>query len=193
MKKIINGVIALVICMGMVSCGADSGADSGADGGTTDEKAAVPEYNTFSMSVEELVSKLNSSGKYTKTWSSDCTTQELSDGKGSFKTNDVIVGCYWSGTYETATNNIIDITISYPCEDNGASNGMMACAGSEGIMEYLFNIDRETALDEWMKASNVGSSGYGYGDYNIYVGYNSINSAMETIIKPKNELKQESE
>lgn len=195
MRKIISWVITLTLCMSMVSCGTDSKASDDKDkakettAAVTEPEVVVPEYNTFNMSVEELVNKLNSSGKYSETWSSACTTQELADGKSSFKTNDVIIGCYWSGTYETATNNIIDITISYPCDDNDVSNGMIACATAEPIMEYLFNIDLDTAISEWMQASKVGGSGYDYGDYNLYVGYNSISSASETVITPKNELK----
>lgn len=192
MKKIINGVIALVICMGIVSCGTDSGYTAENDNKTTtvtESEVVVPKYNTFNMSVEELVNKVNSSGYYSKTWSSDCTTQELADGKASFKTNNEIIGCNWSGTYEIATGNIIDIKISYPCDDNDAANGMVAGAGAEGVMEYLFNIDQDSAISEWFQASSVGNSGYVYGNYNICVRYNSANSAMETIITQKKELK----
>lgn len=70
MKKIINGVIALVICMGIVSCGTDSGYTAENDNKTTtvtESEVVVPKYNTFNMSVEELVNKLNSSGYYSKT------------------------------------------------------------------------------------------------------------------------------
>lgn len=62
---------------------------------------------------------------------------------------------------------------------------MVAGAGAEGVMEYLFNIDQDSAISEWFQASSVGNSGYVYGNYNICVRYNSANSAMETIITQK--------
>lgn len=192
MKKIVYGAMAVVMCLGVVSCGSDNNVNKAGEKETGEKETGivVPEYNTFSMSVDALVSKLNDSGDYTKIWSADCTTQDIGDGKTSFKTNNVIIGSYWNGTYETSSKNIIDITISYPCDNNNAENGLVACAVSEPIMEYLFDIDQDTAMSEWMQASKAGSNGYDYGEYQIYVAYNSTNSSMETIITPNNEIKE---
>ena len=65
---------------------------------------------------------------------------------------------------------------------------MVAGARAEGGMEYLFNIDQDSAISEWFQASSVGNSGYVYGNYNICVRYNSANYAMETMMPnwPKN-------
>lgn len=190
MKKMIFGILAVTVLFSSVSC--SSGRRNNIDEESTvvsESDVIIPEYNTLGISVDEIVSKMNSSGKYTKTWSADCSTQDLGNGKTSFKTNNLIVGSYWSGIYETSTNNIIDIIISYPCDGNDPANAMLACSAAVPVMQYSFNCDQDTAIHHWMGASTKGISGYDYGDYNLTVSYNSVNEAMETIIIPKNELK----
>ena len=192
MKKFINGIIALTICMSMVSCGSTEvdNDNSNTESIVQETEAVIPEYNTFGISVEGIVNNFNDSGKYTQTWSSDCIEQELSDGQKSFVTSNVIFGSFWSGTYEEATNNIIDITISYPCENDDESvNKFVACASASAVMEQLFKIDSETAMKKWMEAAENGGSAYSYNNYNIYVGRNNETSSIETIIEPKNKLK----
>ena len=192
MKKIIAAVIALDIFFALCSCGESEVSQEeyrSEDVVTTEQQTTAPKYNTLGISVEEAIEKYNNSGDFTVTFSSDCLTEDLGDGRTSFETVNDIQGTYWSGTYETATKEIIDITVSYPCGSSDYnSSAPLACIITSFAMEYILDIDNETAMDKFMTASSDSSKPIYYNGCSIQIGYDATKNAITTIMKADNEL-----
>ncbi len=192
MRKIISAILAMSMVFALCSCGereVNQEEYQSEDVVTTEQQTTAPKYNTLGTSVEEVIEKYNNSGDFTVTFSSDCLTEDLGDGMTSFETVNDIQGAYWSGTYETATKEIIDIAVSYPCGSSDYnSSAPIACIITSFAMEYILGIDNETAMEKFMTASSDSSKPIYYNDCSIQVGYDAVENAITTIIKADNEL-----
>ena len=193
MKKLISIALALTICAGFSSCGSENTEElSEVIEETvieTEPPTEAPEYNTFGKTLDDIVNALNNSGEYTITFSSDCTTEDAGDGKTKFSTNDVIAGCYLSGFYETATKNIINIMIKYPCESSDDISVFVAEVSASTIMAQLFGVDSDTMMSKWEDASNSSDGSTDYAGHSIGVIYDEGLGGIITMVIPENELK----
>ncbi len=183
-------IAAAALCLGLISCGtADtSGGDTAQVQTQVQTEPPAPDYKTFGKSVKDVVNALNSSGKFKETYSSECVEEKIGNGKVRFTTANQIIKCTWSGTYEESSGEIIDITISYPCDSNEGENGIVACAWAEMVMQELFDVDQHTAMTAWLQASKDAQKGTEFRGYSIHVGYSPDVGASLTTILPLEEL-----
>lgn len=221
MKKFLAVLMAATIGISMTACASDDyGNDyNNSNYGTnnydtndqnededTEPANDVPTYNTFGISVDTLIDKLNDSGKYTTTWAHDYTSSDYENGKSSFELNYTIAGASIEGYYETSTGNIIRIDITSPIDpiyrvnprEETLDTDFLVLTGSATsiIMEQLLGINYESAYSLWSDAltSSVNSwinySGDGpikYSNYEIDVNYDYDCTEIYTRISQQKE------
>lgn len=183
MKKLLYFAISAATCLCLYSCG-NNGGNEAANGGNTvvTEAPTVPDYETLGITPEELIGSFNKDPGLTKTFSKEYTVTDYEDGTSSFEVPNEVLGMYFSGTLETSTQEIIDITCKYKSSGDKTTDSFVASALMTYPVKYIFNVSDDDSMEFVVSTVAAGKEKEFHGA-TVKIGYNESNDVLMVIVK----------